>query len=1021
MKTNNKTLAIVAGIVLAALFTLCALTLELQHLIVGGIGVTLTTSLVVLFIKSEHAKKETMADFSGQIAAISKSNAVVEFNMDGTIIRANHIFLNTMEYSEQEIENRHHRMFCEPAYIQSADYQDFWDRLNKGEFIAETFKRLTKSGKEVYLQATYNPIRGLNGKPFKVVKYATNVSSDKIRNSDFKGQLEAINKSNAVIEFNMDGTIIYANDNFLNTVGYSMGELKDNHHRMLCEPSYAGSLEYKQFWDRLNRGEFIAESFKRVTKSGEEIYLQAVYNPVKDAEGNPYKVVKIATDITEEKMKSMDFSGQLEAIDRSNAVIEFNMDGTIITANTNFLKTVEYSLEEIQGQHHKIFCDANYSSSAAYKMFWDTLNRGEFTSETFKRITKTGREIYLQATYNPIRDLEGKPYKVVKFAADVTEEKMKATDFAGQLEAIGKSNAVIEFNMDGTVLKANDIFLQTVEYSFDEIKGNHHRMFCETQYANSSEYRMFWERLNQGEFVSETFKRITKTGREIYLQATYNPIKNLEGKPYKVVKFALDVTEDKVRSADFSGQLDAINKSNAVIEFNMDGTVRWANENFLDTVKYKLDEIEGKHHRIFCEPGYSSSAEYKLFWDRLNRGEFITETFKRVDKNGEEIFLQATYNPIKDLNGVPYKVVKFAIDVTQQRKANAATQEAANEVSRVINALDEGDLTQRYSVESAGELGRMGESLNKALLKLSNLISTIISSASSLGSASSQMSGSSQEMSQASTEQASSVEEISSSMEQMLANIQQNNNNAQETEKIASKAATEIVESNEAVDQTVTSMKMIADKISIIGEITRQTNLLALNAAVEAARAGEHGKGFAVVAAEVRKLAERSQVAASEINKVSFESVDIAQKSGDFLRNVVPNIQKTSDLVQEISAASIEQNSGAEQVNSAVQQLNQIVQQNASTAEELASSAEELGAQADMLREAVSFFKVEEVEEEIIPVPKKKDIPAFHSNGNNGANGNHKKPHKNGKKKTKREVEIVLDSNDGLDSGYERF
>lgn len=838
------------------------------------------------------------------------------------------------------------------------------------------------------------------------------------RLSDFSSQVEAIGKSNAVIEFNLDGTIISANDNFLSTMGYSLQEIRGNHHRMFCETAYANSNEYREFWDRLNRGEFIAQTFKRITKTGEEIYLQATYNPIYDLNGKPVKVVKFAVNVTAEKMKAVDYEGQLSAISKSNAVIEFNMDGTIRTANENFLSTVGYSLEEIQGQHHKMFCDANYTSSADYKLFWDRLNRGEFITETFKRINKSGNEIYLQATYNPIKDMDGVPFKVVKFATDVTDEKRQTADFSGQLEAIGKSNAVIEFNMDGTVIKANDIFLKTVGYSLDEIKGNHHRIFCEASYANSSEYKTFWDRLNHGEFVAETFKRITKSGKEIYLQATYNPIKDVEGNPYKVVKYAIDVTEEKVRAADFAGQLDAIDKSNAVIEFNMDGTIVQANQNFLNTVKYQMDEIRGNHHRIFCEPGYSSSAEYKLFWDRLNRGEFIAETFKRMDKNGEEIYLQATYNPIKDLNGVPYKVVKYAIDVTQQKKDNVATEMAAKEVSRVINALDQGDLTQRYSVNSEGELGKMGESLNKALVKLSELIGTIISSAESLGSASSQMAGSSQEMSQASTEQASSVEEISSSMEQMLANIQQNNNNAQETEKIASQAAKEILESNEAVDKTVMSMKTIADKISIIGEITRQTNLLALNAAVEAARAGEHGKGFAVVAAEVRKLAERSQVAATEINKVSFESVDIAQKSGEYLRNVVPNIQKTSDLVQEISAASVEQNSGAEQVNSAVQQLNQIVQQNASTAEELASSAEELGAQADMLREAVTFFRVsEEDRHDDRPTPRK----STSSNGSNGQSKMRQAVPSNGKAKTKKEIEIVLDSDDSLDSEYERF
>lgn len=531
--------------------------------------------------------------------------------------------------------------------------------------------------------------------------------------------------------------------------------------------------------------------------------------------------------------------------------------------------------------------------------------------------------------------------------------------YSDQLNAISASNAMIEFNLDGTIINANENFLQTMGYKLDEIQNKHHRIFCQEDLVKSNEYALFWEKLNQGEFLSETFKRVTKSGKEVYLQATYNPIKDHKGKTYKIIKFATDVTAEKMRTVNYEGQLKAINESNAVIEFNMDGTIISANENFLKTTKYTLKEVKGFHHRMFCEPDYTNSLDYKLFWEKLNRGEFIEESFRRVDKNGKIIHLQATYNPINDLNGKPYKVVKYAIDITQQKKETEATERAAKEVSRVINALEKGDLTQRYSIKSKGELGKMGESLNHALSKLGELIGTIKTSAESLGAAGIQMSSSSQEMSEASTEQATSVEEISSSMEQMLANIQQNNDNAQQTLKIAQLAAEEIIESNKAVDNTVVSMKTITDKITIIEEITRQTNMLALNAAVEAARAGEHGRGFNVVATEVRKLAERSRIAANEINTVSFESVDIAQKSSDYLRNVVPNIQKTSTLVQDISASSIEQNIGAEQVNSAIQQLNHVVQRNASTAEQVAASAQELGSQASMLKSAVTFFKVD--------------------------------------------------------------
>lgn len=276
-----------------------------------------------------------------------------------------------------------------------------------------------------------------------------------------------------------------------------------------------------------------------------------------------------------------------------------------------------------------------------------------------------------------------------------------------------------------------------------------------------------------------------------------------------------------------------------------------------------------------------------------------------------------------------------------------------------INAIASGDLTVVINTEGHDEISMALKSMAGMTSKLKEVISSVVTSSENIASASSQMSATSQAMSQGTQSQAASAEEISSSMEEMASNIEQNTENAQQTEKIAIKAAQDMKEGSAAVTQTVDSMKKIADKIGIIGEIARQTNLLALNAAVEAARAGEHGKGFAVVAAEVRKLAERSQIAAEEINELSSSSVSIADRSGRLLEQIVPNIQNTAKLVQEIAASSAEQSNGAEQVNNAIQQLNQVIQQNAAGAEEVASSAEELSGQAEQLVDVVSYFKVD--------------------------------------------------------------
>jgi len=282
---------------------------------------------------------------------------------------------------------------------------------------------------------------------------------------------------------------------------------------------------------------------------------------------------------------------------------------------------------------------------------------------------------------------------------------------------------------------------------------------------------------------------------------------------------------------------------------------------------------------------------------------------------------------------------------------------ALNDAVHVANELAEGNLAVNVVVKSLDETGRLLKAMKNMVDKLSDVVEGVNTASDNVASASQQMSSGSQQVSEGATMQAASAEEVSSSMEQMSSNIKQNADNAQQTEKIALKAANDAKEGGHAVSETVSAMKDIAMKISIIEEIARQTNLLALNAAIEAARAGEHGKGFAVVATEVRKLAERSQTAAAEISKLSSSSVEVAEKAGEMLTRIVPDIQKTAELVQEISAASNEQNSGADQINKAIQQLDQVIQQNASATEEMASTAEELSSQAEHLQDIIGFFK----------------------------------------------------------------
>jgi methyl-accepting chemotaxis protein len=901
---------------------------------------------------------------TAKLSAMEESFATIEFSPEGRIMTANPRFLQLMGYSLQEIVGQHHSLFVPSSEKKSLAYRQFWDRLSTGEVLQDEFKCLASGSKEIWLQATYTPLVDEQKRVTSVVEFARDITSQKRKAIDLEGQITGINASFGIIEFAMDGTILFANDNFLQCMGYRIEELQGKHHRLFVTADFAKSSSYSDFWQDLNRGQLVSGEFSQLNKNGESIWLQASYNPIFDANNKPYKIVKYASDITDKKMREVDLSGQVTAIGKSQAVIEFTMDGTIITANDNFLTVMGYKLSEIIGQHHSLFVSPETRNSKDYQNFWSRLRSGEYQADEFKRLGKAGNEVWIVASYNPILDSFGKPFKVVKYATDVTQQKLQSADFSGQINAIGKSQAIIEFEMDGTIINANPNFLNCMNYTLEEIKGKHHAMFVDATFKNSTEYREFWQKLKRGEYISGEFKRLAKQGKEVWIQASYNPIFDLNGNPLKVVKYATDVTREKMRNADIAGQMEAISKAQAIIEFTMDGSIITANDNFLTTLGYRLDEIQNKHHSMFIDKEYKSSKEYQDFWRTLRQGQFISDEFKRIGKNGKIVWIQASYNPIFDLNGVPVKVVKYATDVT-------ARKTAINLISESLLALSEGDLSKTIDQELQGEFDLLRHAMNSTLQRLTQMVGEIVERANYVNTSAQEIQSGSYDLSQRTEEQAASLEETAASVEELTTTVTQNAQNARRANELAIAATDKAQYGGEVINGTILAMseinaasKKIADIIGVIDEIAFQTNLLALNAAVEAARAGEQGRGFAVVAGEVRNLAQRSASAAKEIKSLINDSVvkvsdgtKLVNRSGETLTEIVKAIKSVTDLIADINNASQEQASGIQQVNTTVMQMDTMTQQNAAMVEEASAASKSMTDQAEELIELIGFFR----------------------------------------------------------------
>ena len=638
-----------------------------------------------------------------------------------------------------------------------------------------------------------------------------------------------------------------------------------------------------------------------------------------------------------------DLQGKVDAIGRSQAVIEFELDGTIITANDNFLNAVGYTLQEIQGQHHRIFCDAEYVRSAEYRAFWQRLNQGEFEAGEFRRIRKDGNEIWIQASYNPIFGENGRPVKVIKFASDITEQKRQNADYEGQISAISKSQAVIEFHLDGTIIRANENFCAAVGYQLEEIQGKHHRIFCESEFTDSPEYRAFWEKLRSGEYEAGEFKRIAKDGSEIWIQASYNPIFDANGKPTKVVKYATDITAQVLQRLEAARLRPLVDKSErATMMIDRDFIVQYANE----TTVAMLNKYASTFREVW--PDFDPSTILGTCIDRFHKdpghqrrllsdpSKLPYETDIQVGPLTFSLAVSAHYGPDNEYvgNALEWK------DVTEERRQEIREKKIAEfqerevkNVSDVLSMAADGDLTQVCEVapgdedteqirqtfveiaeavnsmcanlrDVIGGVAKNAETLNSTSTELSSTASQLASGASettcqsaTVSSAAEEMSVNMKGMAESTSEMNSNVQTVASAVEEMTASIAEIARSAEQASGVAGEASQLAESSNRTIGQLGGAAEEIGKVIEVIQDIAEQTNLLALNATIEAARAGEAGKGFAVVANEVKDLAKQTADATEDIRN-RIEGIQGSTKE------VVVKIGEISTVITEVSGAS---------------------------------------------------------------------------------------------------------------------
>lgn len=706
-----------------------------------------------------------------------------------------------------------------------------------------------------------------------------------------------------------------------------------------------------------------------------------------------------------------DLRGQIDAIYRSQAVVHYGMTGIIEEANELFLGMLGYSLAEVRGKHHRLSLFEQDASTEAYRKFWQKLSQGEAQQGAHLRRCKDGSEIWLRSSYTPIRNVDGTLLKIVEYAVDISGQVKQNRDFETQIAAIRSSQAVMQLDIRGTILEANDNFLALTGYAAADILGRHHDTLLAPAQQQAGETDRFWNDLAQGKARQGTWQFQGQDNSELWLQASYNPIRDHRGKVEKIVLNAVDITQQTHINADYRGQIEAINANQAVIQFDMDGNILDANDRFLSAVGYTLQEVKGKHHSIFVRDEVKQSADYLAFWASLLGGEAKSGEFRHRSKSGKPVWIQSSYTPIRNARGEVVKVVEYCVDVTQQKetvmelsrlitaaRAGQLSERAVldgtsgdsrtmredinqmldsitrplQEITHVMKQVSQNNLQVRMEGNYQGELQELKEYVNTALSQLRASLSQVKDAANVVKTGVGEIEAGNVELSSRTEQQASSLEETAAAMEQMTATVQQTAGNAKRANDLALSAKISadngqsvVLKAVNAMTEITASSQKINSIIEVINSIAFQTNLLALNAAVEAARAGDHGRGFAVVADEVRKLAGHSANAAREIKDLITDSTrkvdegsELVNQTGRVLEEIALGVKKVSGVVEEIMSASHEQADGISSVNSAIQQMDQMTQQNSALVEEVAANADRLGNQSSQLAELMAAFKV---------------------------------------------------------------
>jgi len=771
--------------------------------------------------KTPASASPELAELRARLSAIDRLQVTAEFALDGTLVAANEKFLSLVGYTLDEILKKPHSLFVSPQERESAAYRQLWADLAAGKAQSVDARYLGKAGRELFLQTSFAIIHDAGGNPDRVICSVVDVTASHdlaAQIAELKVRSDIMNLTSIVSESDLKGDILDINQKFIDLSQYSREELIGHPHNTTRHPDMPKET-FKELWGTIGRGKTFRGIIKNRKKDGTPYYVDAVVAPVLGDNGKPKKYIGVRYDITDAEIERQKMKGVLGGIDAAYAYSEFDIRGNILSANKNFLKIYGYRSEEIVGKHHALLIDSVYAQSRDYTKFWADLNAGQSQIDLFKRKTKEGHDIWVQAAYTPVKDEMGRVNMIVNIASDYTAQKLADDNNRRQLTEISRTQGVIEFTPEGVVVSANNNFLQTLGYTLDEVVGKHHSLFVEPAYRETPAYREFWKELNEGKFQTAEFKRIGKGGREVWIQATYNPSLGADGRTAKVIKVATDITARKVAE-------ESLRRTMIAVTENSQALASAAEE--LTAVSQQMSSNSEETAAQSNVVAAASEQVSKNVATVATSAEEMSASVKEIAKNANEAAKVATaaVKVAEETNHTVAKLGVSSIDIGKVIKVITSIAQQTNllALNATIEAARAGEAGKGFAVV-ANEVKELAKQTAKATEDISQKIEAIQADAKGAVTSINQIGTIIGQINDISNTIASAVEEQSATTNEIARNASEAARGSTEISRNISNVSTAARNTTEGANNTLTAATELAKLAADLKRVVEQAKV----------------------------------------------------------------------------------------------------------------------------------------------------------------------------------------------------